>query len=388
MKYLVCLILCWAQLHGETNPPKKTICLNMIVKNESRVICRSLGSVKHLIDYWVIVDTGSTDNTPQIIRDFMKDIPGELHEQPWKNFEHNRNEALKLAKNHADYIFFMDADELLVFSEGFKLPPLEKDCYFVPVVDTNVTFQRIHLIKNSLDWVWQGVLHETLYAPGHLSYDVLPQVINSVVEKDGARAQDPDKYRKDAALLEQALLEHPDHSRYTFYLAQSYFNCGEYESALKAYEKRSKLKGIEEETFFSLYMIGKLKHVLKYPFEEVCQAYNIAYRYRPTRAEPLYQLGLLFLSKKEFVASFALLKLASSLPVPDDFLFVEQDLYRYILSFDTANLAVILNQKEFAIQEYKSLLLQDHLPENIRKLIEGNLASIEKVSTKEGESLK
>src|SRR5580704_1601575 len=58
----------------------KTICLNMIVKNESRVIQRCLDSVKHIIDYWVIVDTGSTDGTQNVIKDFMKDIPGDLYE--------------------------------------------------------------------------------------------------------------------------------------------------------------------------------------------------------------------------------------------------------------------------------------------------------------------
>jgi glycosyltransferase involved in cell wall biosynthesis len=41
----------------------KSVCLNMIVKNESKVIERCLRSVKGCIDYWVIVDTGSTDDT-------------------------------------------------------------------------------------------------------------------------------------------------------------------------------------------------------------------------------------------------------------------------------------------------------------------------------------
>ena len=75
-----------------------TICLNMIIKNEAPVIRRCLDSVKPFIDSWVIVDTGSSDDTQQIVRDTMAGLPGELHERPWKNFGHNRNEALELAR--------------------------------------------------------------------------------------------------------------------------------------------------------------------------------------------------------------------------------------------------------------------------------------------------
>src|ERR1700722_13597203 len=79
------------------------ICLNMIVKNESHVIERCLASVKGIIDYWVIVDTGSTDGTQEIITNYLKDIPGELIERPWKNFGFNRTEALLLAREKGDY---------------------------------------------------------------------------------------------------------------------------------------------------------------------------------------------------------------------------------------------------------------------------------------------
>jgi glycosyltransferase involved in cell wall biosynthesis len=110
---------------------KKTICLNMIVKNESHVIERCLESVKKIIDYWVIVDTGSEDGTQEIIKQVLKDIPGELHERPWINFEYNRNEALSLALDKADYIFFIVADDRLIFGEDFALPELEAEGYWM-----------------------------------------------------------------------------------------------------------------------------------------------------------------------------------------------------------------------------------------------------------------
>src|SRR5579885_2975943 len=110
--------------------PIPTICLNMIVKDESQVIKRCLNSIKSLIHYWVIVDTGSTDGTQEIVREFLSDIPGELHERPWVNFGYNRNEALNLARGKGDYFLFIDADDRLKFKTGFKLPILTKDHYY------------------------------------------------------------------------------------------------------------------------------------------------------------------------------------------------------------------------------------------------------------------
>ena len=98
MKVLITILfLCSALL------AQPTVCLNMIVKDESAVIERCLNSVKEHIDYWVIVDTGSTDGTQEIIQRTLKDIPGILYARPWVDFAHNRNEALQFAKGKTDY---------------------------------------------------------------------------------------------------------------------------------------------------------------------------------------------------------------------------------------------------------------------------------------------
>jgi glycosyltransferase involved in cell wall biosynthesis len=82
-----------------------TVCLSMIVKNETKILHECLDSVHPHIDYWVIVDTGSTDGTQEYIKQYFaeKGIPGELIERPWINFGHNRSEALDLCTGKADY---------------------------------------------------------------------------------------------------------------------------------------------------------------------------------------------------------------------------------------------------------------------------------------------
>ena len=78
--------------------------LCMIVKNEARVIRRCLESVLPLLDYVLIVDTGSNDGTQQAIRDFLreKDLPGEVVEEPWRDFAYNRSFALQKLRERQD----------------------------------------------------------------------------------------------------------------------------------------------------------------------------------------------------------------------------------------------------------------------------------------------
>ena len=103
----------------KTNNSKQraTICLNMIVKDESHIIKGTLEMLCNKInfDYWVICDTGSTDDTPKIITDFFKQkkIKGELHNEKWVNFAHNRTSALEKAYKKTDLLLVFDADDEL-----------------------------------------------------------------------------------------------------------------------------------------------------------------------------------------------------------------------------------------------------------------------------------
>src|SRR5579862_5011258 len=138
------------------------ICLSMIVKDEASVIGRCLASVRPFIDYWIIVDTGSTDHTADVIREALHDIPGELHQRPWVDFAHNRSEALELARTHGTYTLIIDADDVLEVTPGFELPRLNADSYTVKIVNKERHYWRPQLIRSSLPWRYEGVLHEFL----------------------------------------------------------------------------------------------------------------------------------------------------------------------------------------------------------------------------------
>ena len=95
-----------------------------IVKNESKVIERALKSALPIIDYALIVDTGSTDGTQKIISKFLEkhSIEFEVIEEPWKDFAHNRTSALRHLRKRKDvkYGITLDADEIFEVPENFN----------------------------------------------------------------------------------------------------------------------------------------------------------------------------------------------------------------------------------------------------------------------------
>ncbi len=205
---------------------EQTVCLSMIVKNEAPVIARCLASVRSLISTWVIVDTGSTDGTQDVVRACTKGLPGELHERPWRDFGHNRTEAIELARGKADYDLVIDADDVLEVPRSFRMPGLGADSYQVRVEDAGITYYRTHVFRGDLDFRYEGVLHEVLTSPSERTSARLDGIVYRR-KSGGGRSADPEKYRKDAAVLEAALASEPTNARYAYYLAQSLRDAGE-----------------------------------------------------------------------------------------------------------------------------------------------------------------
>jgi len=354
-----------------------SICLNMIVKNETRVIKRCLDSVRPFIHHWVIVDTGSTDGTQELIRRELADIPGELHERPWQNFGANRSEALRLAKGKADYVLIIDADEELEVPPGFSMPELRADQYMLlhrrkDWPDT--AWELGTLVKSALPWRYQGVLHEVILcdAPHDMQLLTGPLVWGHF---DSARNVDPAiKYGNDARILEEALISEPDNARYVFYLAQSYRDAGQPDAAITAYERRAKMGGWEEEVYYSLYQVGALAEGRGWEWSRVLDAYLRAYGSRPCRAEPLWACAVHYRCASEWPQAELFARAAAAIPRPKDLLFVDDGVYKWRALDELAIAAYWLNKRDEARQINERLLSEGHVPESERPRIQKNLA--------------
>jgi glycosyltransferase involved in cell wall biosynthesis len=343
---------------------KQTFCLNMIVRDEAPVILRCLDSVRLLIDSWVVVDTGSTDGTRELVRDALKDLPGELHERPWVDFAHNRTEALELARGRADYLLLIDADEVLEIDAGFVMPVLTHDVYSIAVRYGGCSYTRRQLLRDGIPWRYEGVVHEYVTAPGTVSEEHLPGV-TLVARHDGARARDAVTYRRDALVLEHALLREPGNARYIFYLAQSYRDAGDLELALRHYRRRAAIGGWDEERWFSLYQVAKLQERMEVAWPEVMESYLAAYQFRPDRAGPLFRIGMHYMARHEYHAAFLFLARAEAIPDPGPHrLFVERTLYEYEIASQYAVAAHYAGEYGGAVATANALLRGGRLPEH------------------------
>jgi len=358
-----------------------TVCLSMIVKNETHIIQECFDSVYKHIDYWVIVDTGSTDGTQEFIKKYFaeKGIPGELHERPWLGFGHNRTEALDLCNGKADYAWMIDADDRILGE--FKYPNsknLTADGYALKCSRDNCIWWRNQIFKTGIGWKYLGVLHE--YA--HCDKEQLVQ--EKIDGNYGLEARTlghrntnvtpVEKYSKDAEVLLEALKTEPNNSRYQFYLAQSYFDSQQWDKATEAYYKRVEMGGWEEECYYSLFRVALIAIAQQKPWEEIQRKLLDAYDYRPCRAEPLHMLARALRSMGRNRAAYLFAKEAANIPHPQqDILFIDTNVYTWMALDELAATAFYTHDYKLGCAACMKLLQENRLPQSEIQRVQTNL---------------
>ena len=287
------------------NQNDKTICLNMIVKNESHIIVSTLKNIlEHIkIDYWVISDTGSTDDTVDIIQDFFKEqgISGEMFHDVWKDFGHNRTKALEHAYDKSDYLFIFDADDLI--HGDIPLPSLfDKDLYNVSFGNP-VSYHRPILISNRMKWKYVGVLHESLVHIDPIKSDAY-LLGNYHIESRrlGDRSKNPNKYVDDALILEKGFEEENTDMwlkyRYSYYCAQSYHDAGKLENAIEWYERTLTLAYSPQYKYCACIKAGDCYNALK-QYSNAIDSWSKAYTYDRERLEGIVKIMEYFYNKEQ-----------------------------------------------------------------------------------------
>lgn len=351
---------------------RPAICLNMIVRNDAQIIREALDSIAPYISSWVIVDTGSDDGTREVIQDHMASlgIPGQLHERRWRNFGHNRTEALNLAQGCGDYIWVMHADDTLVGTPD--LSGLTAGVYRLRRKHGSSVYWRPELFRSGVHARWVGVTHE--YATWDVSVSDADLLGEYHVES--RRVDSPDsnaeKLARDRDLLLAEVERNPGDARSVFYLAQSYRDLGDHANARKWYARRIELAGWDQEVFFAKYQVAKAMANLGEPWPDIQDAYLRAWEFQATRAEPLYAIASQYRVDQRYQLGHLFAGCAAEIPCPEQGLFVQADVYAWRAADEQAICASWIGAHAEAFTLCRSLLARPDIPDDARQRIAKN----------------
>jgi len=327
----------------EVNLSPPTICLNMIVKNESKIITRLFDSVLPIIDCYCICDTGSTDNTLELINDYFqnKNIPGKVVHEKFINFAHNRNVALKSCVGMSDYVLLLDADMILETHDFNKNDIFGYDTIYLLQGTPEFFYRNVRIVKNNSVHKYVGVTHEYLDYPDNfrvLDISRSKLFINDV----GDGGSKSDKYERDIALLSNDIKETPQNARSHFYLANSYHDSKKYSEAINYYRKRIELGGWKQEVWYSYYRIGLCCLKMDKP-EEAISAWLDGYNFLPKRLEGLYEVIKYYRLNSKNNIGLEFCKIAFNIldeNYPrENFLFLHNHVYAYNIYYEYSIIA-------------------------------------------------
>jgi len=307
-----------------------TISLVMIVKNEEKILEKNLETYKHIVDEFIIIDTGSTDKTRDIIKKHCK-----VRRLKFTDYVDTKNKALKKATG--DYILFMDADEYFVLGVD-KIRRYADDgvnCLSTRIIEgpkniiTN-TYYRNRLWKNNGGWKFHGSgVHEVICGNGNIVYDCSIHVKHDHQHREDVPQE---RYEQYIEWLIKALEKDPKDSRSMFYLARTYKDLSRFDLAIDIFHKYLQISNnlFIDERWQSAYDMA-LCWKVNGEYDKVFECCNRAIEIDPRRAEAYNLKGLLYYNMQEWKQAIECYEKALSLPFPEDvMLFIDPQAYKAI----------------------------------------------------------
>ena len=299
--------------------------LCIMVKNAGPLFEKVLTENLPFIDRWTILDTGSTDETIDIIkRVLVGKKKGNLYEEPFINFRDSRNRCLNLANKSCKYTIMLDDTYALrgdvrsflnlirgdQFADSYSLLILSDDSEYYS--------NRVLKTKNELRYIY--TIHEVVQKENNITV-VIPKDQAWIYDHraDYMEKRTLNRKQYDLQLLYDMLEEEPENPRHLYYLAQTYNCIEDHENAAIWFEKRATSKHdghIQEavDSYFELARIYNFK--MNKPWALCEETYMKSYELDPTRPDPLYFIGIHYFMENNHAAAFDYFKRAFALGYP------------------------------------------------------------------------
>ena len=280
---------------------KYSLC--MIVKNEEDVLARCLESVRDIADEIIIVDTGSTDKTFQIAAQYTPFV----YTFPWiDDFAAARNYSF--SKATGDYIFWLDADDILLEKDRIEFLQLKRSLSFetdMVMMKYNVAFDeegnptlsyyRERLVRRSMGYEWMGAVHEVIPQAGHVLYSDI------AVTHRKLHPSDPDRnLRIFEKLLEKGISLDP---RQQYYYGRELFYHNRWEEASRVFtEFLDAGNGWKENCISACIDLCHCYEKLSRRKDAMLALFR-SFLYDPPRAEVCCEIGRMYMEKEEYASA-------------------------------------------------------------------------------------
>lgn len=330
-----------------------TISLCMIVKNEGEVLYQCLNSVKEICDEIIIVDTGSTDNTREIAKQFTEKV---IDFRWIDDFSAARNFAFSQAT--MDYILWLDADDVLMDEDQKKLLHLKNNLnhsidsvamlYHLAFDEDGkptLSYRRNRLVKREKHFKWIGSVHEYLEVWGNIIHSDIA-ITHQKKDKTNTSVLSDRNLKIYESLLNEGEVFTP---RDLFYYANELKDHQQLEKSLKFYQRflETKQGWVEDEIRACVYMADCYRQLGD--IEKELDSLVLSLKYDVPRPEASCRLGDIFLRKGEIQKAIKWYRIA--LEVEDDNQWFIQDTYSTL--YPNLQLCVCYWKKGDVHQSYK-----------------------------------
>lgn len=316
-----------------------TICLTMILGNESAIIERCLEAARFAYDY-VCVSFNGKDNTDEVITKYCEKnkIPFKIYYEKWSSFGECRTKSYKNTQDafpNADFQLLLDADMILV-NNGFNRKELIGVTHgFLEQKDPYNSYHNVRFIDNNYKWRSYNRTHEyTDFEKDEKAQRIIKNIPNIEIDDRGDGGSKADKTDRDIKLLIEDIEEDNNNVRAMFYLANTYRGIGRFLEAIHWYKLRINNKSDfnDSEKWNSTYYIAECYRAIKdYPNAEYY--YNLAINLRPYRPEPYTRMAYMWVFEYEVPRYFfavKLLELGIPLARKNDILFNENECHTWL----------------------------------------------------------
>ena len=354
-----------------------SICLAMIVKNESKVIERCLRAARPFIDTFCIFDTGSEDGTIEKIIDvaLTLEIKGFVGKSEWKDYGTNRTEVFDCIKdnNLAEYALVLDADDVIVG----KKPNIIGNVGEITIKSEGIEYLQRRLFDMKMEWEYRGKLHEAPYAKRDelVISEVIKETTIIHMHDGGSWENEKKKYDEHVSVALSQDLSDP---RNQFYLAQSLRAAQRFNDAIIEYRKRIEMVGgWYQEAVYSQLMIARIEHSMG-EVDRATLDYLQCYEMDPERGEALVELVVLAKNANKFnlglTFSKVLFKVIADGQKPDK-LFSEPMVFGPAILLDIGLCAYYSKEsdKKLAKKVWTKAIRMKNVPDNIKDALKKNL---------------